>query len=222
MIATRTNEHIAIRKVLMRYMADYTTSTSAPAGASFGFYAIHITDTNMVWLGETNSFKATLQRFKSNGKFSHCVEEAKARGAKLELWFLTQPQRFSAQKLEDELINLDRLAERKEHNLSGPGLLYCIRHDRSNDYFIVVDRVNTPPSTILSSYLTRLLKEDASSRNVLLNSFITEQVTDVINQSGFSIHLIDKFDDCDDAWLKRQIYIDECKYGRNLNWKNVA
>lgn len=216
-----TNDHIFMRKLLIRYMADYTTSTSAPRDIKIGFFAIHMTDTNMVWLGETNNFADVLRRFKSGGRFADSVEKAKERGAKLELWFLTQPQRFSAQELEDKLWRLGKLAERKERDLTGKGTLYCIRHKASHDYFVVTDRTGSAPTTLLSNFLSRLNTLSGDSRNKHLDMFINEQASDILKCIGFDIYEIGTFEDADDAWLQRQVYIDECRFGRNLNWHSV-
>lgn len=216
-----TNEHIFMRKLLLRYMADYTNSTSAPPTAKSGFFAIHMTDTNQVWLGETQSFADVIRRFRAKGAFATCVEQARERGAGLELWLLTQPQRFSAQKLEDELWKLDRLAERKERDLKGPGKLYCIRHDVSHDYFIVSDRTGAPSSTLVGNFMTRLTNLRGNTRNQMLDQFINEQAEDILRGRGFTITELEQFDDREDEWLKRQCYIDTCKFGRNLNWHNV-
>ena len=40
---TLTNDHRFMRKLLISYMADYTTSTSAPRDIKIGFFAIHMT-----------------------------------------------------------------------------------------------------------------------------------------------------------------------------------
>lgn len=48
-----------------------------------------------------------------------------------------------------------------------------------------------------------------------------EQAVDIMKGTGFDITFIDNFTDSEDEWLKRQVYIDQCKYGRNLNWTNV-
>lgn len=216
-----TNAHVAMRKLLIRYMADYTNSTSAPRDVKSGFFAIHMTDTNQVWLGETQSFADVLRRFKAKGTFADCVEQARKRGAHLELWFLTQPHRFSAQKLEDELWRMDCLADRKERDLSGPGMLYVIRHDVSHDYFVVADRTGAAQTTLVSNFLARLNNMRGQNRNQLLDQFINEQASDIMRGRGFTISPIEKFDDKEDEWLKRQCYIDECQFGRNLNWHNV-
>jgi hypothetical protein len=202
-------------------MADYTESTSAPTACTHGFYAIHIVDIGKVWLSETNSFKSTLSRFRSNSSNAQCVKDAFARGAKIELWFLTQPKRFSAQKLEDELWQLDLLAERKARVMEGPGMLYCIRHRVTHDYFVVTDRLGTAPTTILCNFLTRLKLMGGNARNKALADFITSQTEDIIKEMNFDIHVIDKFADNDDKWLRRQVYIDDCKLGRNLNLNSV-
>lgn len=216
-----SNDHIAVRKVLIRYMADYTNSASAPTSVSGGFYAIHMTDTNMVWLGETASFKSVINRFNTKGNFADVVDRARLRGAKLELWLLTKPKQCSAQLLEDELINSDRLADRKVRDLTGPGKLYCIRHDISHDYFVLADRSSLAPTTLMSSFITRLSTMRGANRNQALDNFINSQTSDILKGTGFTITEIDKFDDNEDLWLRRQTYIDDCTWGNNLNWHSV-
>ncbi|ABY63245.1 hypothetical protein ST201phi2-1p421 [Pseudomonas phage 201phi2-1] len=217
----RTPEHTAMRKLLMRYMAEYTNNSSAPANIRGGFFAIHITDTNMVWVNETGSFASTLQRWKNKGTFADCVGQAIKRGAKLELWFLTQPQRFCVNELKEELSELNKIAERKERVMSGPGKLYSIRHAGSMDFFLLADRINTAPTSLLSNFVTRLQTMRGDNRNQLLDQFVSEQTSDIIKGTGFDITHIDDFDSCEDLWLKRQVYIDDNKFGRNLNWHNV-
>jgi len=221
MLTTRTPEHIAMRKLLIRYMADYTTNTSPPTVRS-GYFAIHMTDTNMVWVNKSNDFASLMTRWSSGGVFADCVEQARKRGAKLELWLLTQPHRFDVKQLEDELDQLDKLADRKERVMTGPGKLYSIRHAGSMDFFLLADRINTAPTSLLSNFITRLQTMRGENRNQMLDQFVNEQTSDIIKGTGFDITHIDDFDDCDDLWLKRQVYIDDNKFGRNLNWHNVA
>lgn len=209
------------RSILRRYMADYTTSTTPPRNTVGGFFAILMKDTGEVWLSETNDFKGVMRTFNKKGSMAHCVEEAIKRGSPLELWLLTQPQRFSAQKLEDELFTNNLLTFRKTREMSGPGKLYCIRHDLTHDYFVATDRTGRPASGVLGQFLRTLTGYQANSRNKYLSDFITTQADDILKGKGFSINFIDKFDDTDDEWLKRQLYIDDCKFGKNLNWRAV-
>lgn len=209
------------RSILRRYMADYTTSTSAPAKLKGGFYAVLMKDTGEVWLGETSNFAMTLGRVRSKANIAHCVDEAIKRGSELEIWLLTQPQRFSAQQLENELYEANLLSFRKVRDVTGPGKLYCIRHDYSHDYFVTAERKNRTPQAILSAWYRGAMKMKASGRNQAMSDFISKNAGDILNERGFSITFIDKFDNRDDEWLKRQCYIDDCKYGNNLNFVAV-
>lgn len=209
--------YTTVRSILRRYMADYSNSDSAPTGIKSGFFAVHMHESNKVWLGETDSFKTVLTNIRNKAKMAHCINEAKKRGEKLSIWFLTKPAQFSAQQLEDELFKLDVLSYRKERICDGPGKIYCIRHSLSNDYFIAADRINLEPSTILGQYLSRLNRSSALKRNELLNKFINDNVSDILKGTGFTITLIDKFNDRDDERVKRNIYITQSKFGKNLN-----
>lgn len=209
----------AARKICRKYMAEVTHQKSVPGKNKGGFFAILMCDTGEVWLGETCNFKQILATYSSNG--ATCVREAVQRGARLELYFLTKPEMFSAQALEDELFTADLLAFRKTHNFTGAGNLYVIRHDRTYDYFVVSDRQGLTESTLLTNFYTRLNNQSTSSRNVALSEFITTQANDIIKQIGFSITHLDKFTCREDEWLKRQVYIDDSKFGRSLNWMSV-
>jgi hypothetical protein len=209
------------RRICRKYMAEVTQQKSVPGKNKGGFFAILMCDTGEVWLGETRDYRNILATYRYVTNSAECVRAAIARGSKLELYFLTRPDVFSAQLLEDELFAADLLAFRKAHNLTGPGNLYVIRHDLTMDYFIVSDRQGLATSTLLSNFYGRLLNQSSSTRNIALNEFITNQANDIIKQVGFSINHLDKFDSREDEWLKRQVYIDDSKFGQNLNWKSV-
>ena len=178
-------------------------------------------DTGDVWLSETRNFIQVLSTYRNAANNADCVKEAIKRGAELELYFLTKPEIFSAQLLEDELFSVDLLAFRKTRNLTGPGNLYVIRHDLTMDYFVISDRQGLPESTLLSNFYGRLINQAGNSRNVAMNDFITAQASDIIKQVGFSITHLDKFACREEEWLKRQVYIDDAKFGRSLNWMSV-
>lgn len=209
------------RRILRGYMADYTNQSSAPQRTKSGFYAILIKDIGEVWLGETTSYQRVLTGFRSKASNADCVKAAVARGSELELYLLTRPDLFSAQKLEDELWQNDLLAFRKTRDLQGPGKLYAIRHDKTSDYFVVAERKGAVPSTILSNFYGRMQRMGTNTLNVQLNEFVTAQAEDILKGVGFTITEIGKFDNREDEWLKRQVYIDECKYDKNLNWQAV-
>lgn len=208
------------RRICRKYMAEVTNQKSVPGKNKGGFFAILMCDTGEVWLSETRNFKQILAAYLTSNS-AECVKAAIARGARLELYFLTKPEIFSAQALEDELFTADLLAFRKTRNLTGPGNLYVIRHDRTHDYFVVSDRQGLVASTILNNFYGRLLGQSHSSRNIVMNEFITAQADDIIKQVGFTISHLDKFSDREEEWLKRQVYIDECQFGRSLNWMSV-
>ncbi len=209
------------RRIVRSYMADYTGQSSAPQRVKGGFYAILMKDTGEVWLSETASYKRILSGYRSACSNADCVKSAIARGSELELYLLTRPELFSAQQLEDELWRNDLLAFRKTRNLQGPGKLYVIRHDITSDYFVVSDRKNSVESTILSNFYGRMQRMGTDTRNVQLQEFVTAQADDILKGVGFTIAEICEYDDREDEWLKRQVYIDENKYGNNLNWQSV-
>lgn len=209
------------RRICRKYMADYTGQTSAPTKVKGGFYGILIKDTGEVWLGETNNFSGLLTRVRSKQSIADCITSARARGSELEIYLLTRPELYSAQELENELWSSDLLAPRKTRNLQGPGQLYVIRHDRTHDYFVVSDRQGVQMSTLLNNFYGRLQSMGNSTRNVQLNNFVTDQANDILRGVGFTITPLEKFDNREDEWLKRQLYIDTCKFGNNLNWMSV-
>lgn len=209
------------RRICRSYMAEFTNQSSPPTSCKAGFYAILMVDTGMVWMDETSSFKTLLTRVRSKNPIAGAVDAARERGSALEVYLLTKPHIFSAQKMEDELWQNDLLAFRKTRDLQAPGKLYVVRHDRTHDYFIVSDRNDCPPSTIKNSFLSRLQRESANSKNRLLAEFITNQADDILRHGGFSIHLIGAFKDREDEAVNRQKYINQCTYGRNLNWQSV-
>lgn len=219
--AAKKSRYSESRRICRKYMADYTGQTSAPTKVKGGFYGILIKDTGEVWLGETKNFSSLLTRIRSKGSIADCVTSARARGSELEVYLLTRPEMFSAQALEDELWQNDLLAFRKTRNLQGPGQLYVIRHDKTHDYFVVADRSGTPPSSILSNFYGRMQSMGKTTRNQQLANFVTNQAEDILRQVGFSITHLDKFNDREDEWLKRQVYIEQCQFGNNLNWMSV-
>lgn len=219
--AAQKSRYTEARRICRKYMADYTGQTSAPTKVKGGFYGILIKDTGEVWLGETTDFKNLLNRVRSKQAIADCITSARARGSELEVYLLTRPEMFSAQALEDELWQNDLLAFRKTRNLQGPGQLYVIRHDKTHDYFVVSDRQGIAPSSILSNFYSRLQSMGGTTRNKQLNEFVTQQADDILRGIGFHITALERFDNREDEWLKRQVYIDTCRFGKNLNWQSV-
>lgn len=217
---TTKTRYTEARRICRKYMAEVTNQTSVPGKNKGGFFAILMCDTGEVWLSETCNFKQILITYTTNNN-AECVKAAIKRGARLELYFLTKPELFSAQALEDELYTSDLLAFRKTRDLTGPGNLYVIRHDTSMDYFVIADRQGLAMTTLLSNFYGRLLNQSANTRNTVMNSFITAQANDIIKQVGFTITHLAKFNCREDEWLKRQTYIDSAKFGRSLNWMSV-
>lgn len=216
----KTNYDIA-RGIVRRYMADYTGQRTAPKSIKGGFFAVIIKDTGDVWLSETQSFQGTMTRV-GNKKSSQAtvIKDAIKRGSDIELWLLTQPARFSAQALENELYEANLLAARKKPVLDGEGKLYCVRHRTSNAYFVVSCRQDIAESTILNGHLMRLANMGTSVRNAALSQFVQDYAEDILRQMNFDIIEVDRFDNREDEWLKRQCYIDSAP-GENLNFLSV-
>lgn len=210
-----------IRSLLLTHMADYTNNGSAPRNITGGYYALHITDIGKIWYAKTSSFSSTIQRYKNRAAMATCVMDAFARGAKVELWLLTQPERFDGERFHAVLDAARLLADRKPRTMEGPGRLYCVQHRVTHDYFVVSDRTGVAESTLLSGFLTRLQLIDAASRNKALGEFVTTNAEDIIKGMNFEIIEIDRFDDNEDKWLRRQCYIDSRKHGNNLNLNSV-
>jgi len=216
----KTNYELS-RSIVRRYMAEYTNQQTPPKGVKGGFFAVIMKDTGEVWLSECTSFSSTLVRHRTKGAcHASCVMDALARGSEIELWLLTQPARFSAQALENELYEANLLAMRKKPNKDGEGDLYVIRHRISLDYFVVTNRQAISDATVLSNFLVRLAKLGGDGRNKALCDFVTEQAEDILKQRNFDITHITKFLNREDEWLNRQVYIDRA-VGRNLNFLSV-
>lgn len=221
-MTTLTNREIT-RSILRRYMADYTNQKSPPKTINSGFFAILICDTGEVWLSETTNFKAAITAFHNHSQTkANCVREAINRGSPMELWFLTQPARFSAQTLENELYEAGLLASRKSPVREGSGDLYVIRHKTTLDYFVVTNRVQGMSEySILNNFIIRLQNIKVKGKNEQLSAFVTINAQDILAHRNFDITHLDSFVDKEDEWLKRQVYIDNCKSGKNLNYKSV-
>lgn len=209
-----------IRKILMSCMADYSNNHGMPK-AKKGYYAFHITDINKIWYAATDSLSSVVTRFRNRQNTAQAVKDAWARGAKVDLWLLTQPERFDGEAFRETLSELDLLADRKPYTTEGPGTLYVIQHRLTHDYFVLADRVGTNKSTLLCQWLLRLQITSGDSRNEALAQFVTEQAEDILKGMNFEIIEIGQFENNEDLWLKRQVYIDDRKVGRNLNKKNV-
>lgn len=209
------------RSILLRYMADFTTQTSPPRSVKNGHYCFVVKDTGDVWFTHSRSFASTLTRYRAKANFPDCITKAVQEGKEIELWFLTQPDRRCAKQLEAELDAMNLLLLRKRPITEGPGELYIIRHDTTQDYFILsTRRTDITQETLLGSHLNRLAVT-GSGYNKPLEDFITANAQDIMNRRGFSITPLCKFKDADDLWLQRQLFIDDCKYGKCLNLNGV-
>lgn len=211
------------RGIIRRYMADFTQSTTPPKTIKGGFYAMIASDTGEVWLGEATSFAATLTRHhgQNSRQLADCMQRARARGATVELWLLTQPKRFSAAQLEGELIDAMLIADRKAPNREGPGTLYVIRHRTTLNYFVQASRGEISMDVNLTRFLHRLSIMGTRGDNKRLTGFVQENAGDILSGLNFDINELGKFKDNDDLWLQRQIYINECTSGECLNHRDV-
>ena len=209
------------RSILLRYMANYTTQNSAPKLIKGGHGCFVVKDTGEVWFTHTRSFSSTLARFHARASMPDCIKKAMDNGSEIELWLLTQPDRRCAVKLEAELDAMNLLLLRKPPVKEGPGHLYVVRHDTTQDYFVLASRrTDVPMETLLGAHIHRL-SDSSSSQNKELGQFITDNAQDIMNRRGFTITPIGKFKDSDDLWLQRNLFIEDCKYGKCLNLKGV-
>lgn len=215
----KKTRYMAARAILRSGMIN-VTQDRVPGSTKGGMYAILFKD-GRVWVSETNNFNQMVIDTRKGNNGPDCLTQAKQRGEPVDLYVLTKPELFCGATIREELAQADLLASRKARDLTGPGKLYAIRHHTTHDYFVVEDRTNNAESTILSNFLTRLTKVKGNCRNKGLGLFITEQAEDILNGRNFTIMEVDTFNDPEDAWLKRQVYIDDCKYGSNLNWNSV-
>lgn len=222
MTCVKSNYDIA-RGICKRYMANYTETTTPPKNIKGGFFAIINTDNGDTWYNECKSFASTITRFRSNtGKMiASALTEARAKGAKLELWLFTRPDAFSPQQCENELYEADLLLDRKKPCIDGPGEMLVIRHRLTHNYFVVVNRSEPNHSTILAKFLYRLQRAGTEGRNQKLLDFVTAYADDILKQMNFDIRLICNVENNEDLWLHRQVFIDDQQYGECLNFQNV-
>lgn len=222
MTQVKSNFEIAMA-ICKRYMANYTETTTAPKQIKGGFFAIVNGDTGDVWFNEVSSFTNTLSRFRSgrDKQLARPIEEARRAGVKLHLWFLTRPDVYSAQQLENELYEANLLLERKKPIRNGPGELLVIRHRTSKDYYLQVNRSEPEPSVILGKFLERLRSTKGMGHNVKLDKFITEHADDIMRGMNFDITHVCNVKDNDEVWLQRQIFVEEQIYGECLNYHDM-
>lgn len=207
-------------KAILRSSMMQITQDIAPGKVKGGTYAL-LLGSGLVWYSQTISFNGMLRQLRGKKNGPECIQQAWDRGERVEVFLLTKPELFCAEEIREKLEAADVMAARKERDLTGPGKLYAIRHHTTHDYFIIEDRTSSVGSTLLSNFLGRLKAMSGRSRNKLLNNFINGQAADILSARNFSIMEIDQFSNPEDAWLKRQVYIDDCKFGTNLNWNLV-
>lgn len=211
------------RSIIRRYMADYSKMTSAPKTSKGGWYAYVARDTGKAWIAESISWANALARLiAKHGSLPTCIAEAHARGSEVDVWFLTQPDRFDINSLIEEMDDYDLLASRKAINLDMAGTLFSIRHDRSHAYFLVKNRVDgMDEHAVLSQYLNRLgnigsLKHTGHA-NVALQRFVTDNVGDILTRKGFTAKPVAKFSNLNDAADLIADYVMDSRYGICLN-----
>lgn len=209
------------RSILRRYMADYTNTNTLPSTKG-GFYALVVRNTGKVYLGETSSFSTLINRNIKNTSgvgFSRIFRDNLPAGSKYDLWLLTQPNRFSAQALEDELFKVDLLLDKEDVSsaTNHEGILYVIRHHITNNYFLTYDTISSPASGILTRYLNDISKKKLKRNKTTLNNFITEYAGDILNQRGFGITEIKSFKNVTEREQLQNEFISNNVFGVNLN-----
>jgi hypothetical protein len=215
-----TKTRHATAKAILKSGMILVTQDRVPGKQKGGAYAL-LMKSGLVWYSHTSNFNQMLVQTRHKAAGPECVKQAWAAGERVDIYVLTKPEQFCGVSIRQQLADADLLAARKTRDMTGPGHLYVVRHDCTHDYFVVEDRGNTPETSILSFFLSRLQTMSNTTLNVALNNFVTAQAADILAERNFSITQVAKFDDVEDAWLKRQVYIDDCRFGNNLNWKSV-
>lgn len=207
-------------KSILRSNMMQITQDKVPGKQKGGAYAL-LLNSGLVWLSNTTNYNQMLLQNRNRCNGPDCVKQAWERDEDIEIFLLTKPDLFCIEDVRQQLEEANLIAPRKTRDLTGSGYLYVVRHHTTHDYFVLEDRAGTTETSLLCNFMIRLKLMSNKSRNVVLNKFINEQAEDVLNERNFSIHKLDNFKDSEDAWLKRQVYIDDCKFGNNLNWNSV-
>lgn len=192
----------------------------APGKLKGGMYAL-LMKNGMVWFSETTNFNQMMISTRKCNNVPECIQKARSLKEPIDIYLLTKPESFCGHRIRKQLERADLLADRKTRDDNKSGRLFIIRHHTTHDYFIVKDSTDNIESTVLGNFITRLKRIKPGSRNKSLDQFIIDQTEDILNSRNFTIIELDKYSDSEDAWLKRQVYIDECKFGNNLNWNSV-
>jgi hypothetical protein len=216
------NSYDMSRGILRRYMADYTT-TATPPKAIGGWYGLVDHLSGKVWLAETKAYKTLIQRFRqgSSQNYPSVLKGAVENKTGLSLYLLTQPDRFDINQCTTELAELDLLFERKPVDRSGGGVLYVIRHNPTNNFFIAKNRMShLTEFDVLRKFLYRLIhlpRTEVGVANKPLHDFIDQHSQDILIARGFSIAPIGKFCNRDDSIVQANKYLIDNRFGMCLN-----
>ncbi len=218
---SKTAAYENTHRLIMKYMADFT-NTSTPPKVKKGWYALVTRDTGDVWLAESPSFSAVMQRFRSGSMANMpvAIDEAVKAGQKLDLWFCTKPE-INVEQLREELDQRDQLLQRTAPRKSSNGRVFVIRHDKSADYFLTKTRNNnTTEYEVLTKFMYYIGKIEHSHHfrsNKLLQSFVTEQAEDILKCRGFTITEVAEFKSIDEAIEIMENFTIDSPMGRCLN-----
>lgn len=205
---TKTEAYAETRRELLPYMADYTSTQTAPKSVKGGWYAVVTKETGKVWLAQTKNFQGTLNRFRG-GMVPKEVEARRHEG--LAIFLATKEINI------DELFyNLDEanlLLGRGSRVSSGEGRLYVISHTSGHYYLTKARGENTDKADVLTRFIGRVLnlaQTHHHSTNQLLQAFVSDNAGDLLREKGFDVREVGKFKDSDDAVeMMNQYYIEQ-------------
>lgn len=198
-----------VREIKM-YMADYSSTSSAPKAAKGGWYAVVTHKTGMVWLAQTKNFQTTLNRFRTTGA-TLAKELAALEGEGYSIFLTTKE--FDVEELRFALEEKDRLLYPGTRVSDGPGKIYVVTHTSGHYYLSKARTTYMDADYILTRFLTRVVSLRQSNHyhtNAKLQQFVTENAGDVLRGTGFEVREVCDFINSDDAVEKmNEYYIDQ-------------
>lgn len=209
------------RSLLIRYMADFS-NTSSPPKTKKGWYALVTRDTGDVWLAESKTFDAVLQRYRSGSieNMPIAICDAIQAGQKLDLWFCTKPE-IDIEPLRIELEQRDQLLCRTSPRRRNKGKVFVIRHSRTNDYFLTKSRQEKVNEfDVLSKFLYHISNLSMSMHHLTnkpLQDFVTENSDDILKGRNFTISEVGDFNNVEEAVDMMANFSIDSVIGRCLN-----
>lgn len=218
----KTLSYLNTRSLLIRHMADYSNTKTAPRGIKAGWYALVTRDTGEVWLAETKNVSGLLTRYHhgSDKTWPARIKDAKEAGQAIDLFLATKAD-VDIDGIRDELILRDQLLERAEHSLTGDGYVYVIRHDTTHDFYM--SRCRNKEHTefdMLTKFYNYAVKMSLSASircNQRLHSFVTKNAKDILNRTGFTAVRVSHFKNAEEALRQIEKFVSQSTKGECLN-----